>query len=198
MSRSTRRSQKSFPVLRRRPLSQALARSQPALREGRSDTLYDQLAQHAVLMLAAVSILLFVGWWLFAGNGGEESSVPAEPPVVTRATESPASPEPPVSPEPDAVVEHVAEPEIASPRYWSHRLTNLPRHPRTRPASRRQSSSRRASAAGSLRATTTDRYWEIGDAIRLAEPWTRGSCTSTPASGRRPASPWSIGGFVRA
>ena len=30
--RSTRRSQKSFPVLRRRPLPQALARSQPALR----------------------------------------------------------------------------------------------------------------------------------------------------------------------
>ena len=79
--------------------------------EGRSDTLYDQLAQHAVLMLAAVSILLLVGWWLFAGNGGEESSAPADPPVVTRATEPPASPESPVSPEPDAAVEHVAEPE---------------------------------------------------------------------------------------
>ena len=88
------------------PAPASSAGSEPASPpEGRSDTLYDQLAQHAVLMLAAVSILLFVGWWLFAGNGGEESSAPAEPPVVTLATE------PPVSPEADAAVEHVAEPE---------------------------------------------------------------------------------------
>ena len=89
--------------------------------EVRSDTLYDQLAQHAVLMVAAVSILLFVGWWLFAGNGGEESSAPADPPVVTRApeppvsTESPGSPESPVSPESDTAVEPAEPEDRASP-----------------------------------------------------------------------------------
>lgn len=73
--------------------------------EQRPDATHDQFVQRAVPIVAAASMLLLVGWWLFAGNGEEESLVPVGPPVETRAIE------PPVSAQPDAAVEPVEEEE---------------------------------------------------------------------------------------